>query len=101
MHYIPERLTLHLTYIYRRQKDPTNERFHVVSSRASGGVGPDTLDVPFNPINPAFSIREARHVAAKMLGVDYEAIELVHYLQPYVLEAEEAASLIETLRCPI
>lgn len=85
MHLIPERLTLHLTSIHGSENP---ERFHIVSSRAGRGIGPNALDVPFNPINPYFSINEAKEKAAKMLGVDYEAIELVDYLQPRVAQYE-------------
>lgn len=93
-HFIPEQLTLHLTSIFRDEKDQTPERFHVTSTRANRSIGPDRLNVSFNPINPAFSIKEAKQLAAKLLGVDYEAIQLVHYLQPYVMEAEKSEPLI-------
>lgn len=94
MNFIPEQLMLHLTSIVRDKDDPTPERFHVTSTRPGRGVGPNQLNVSFNTINPSYSIKEAKQLAAKILGVDYDAIRLVDYLQPYVDEAEQSEPLI-------
>jgi hypothetical protein len=94
MHFIPEQLTLHLTSIFKGKDDPSPEWFHVTSTRPNRGIGPNRLNVPFNPINPSYSIKEAKQLAAKMLGVDYTAIELVHYLKHYVADAEASAPLV-------